>query len=307
MSSDSALSLPQFSSRYELQERIGKGGMGVVYRAYDNVLKKTVAVKLLLPTLKNEAKMRFQNEARMAAMLEHSNILKVLDFGVTSKGELFLIMDFIEGVTLDSLVRKNGPLDIELSVDIFCQICSALQHAHNHGVLHRDVKPSNIILQRQSDSSFLAKVVDFGIAKLTSDEQRLTATGARVGSPLYMSPEQARGEEVDERSDVYSMGCLMFFCLSGATPFQGDSYMEIITKQIEETAPKLNSVSESRQFPTSLEDMVAKALNKDPLQRYSKIGDLAEALATFAQELRAPEASPQSSRMPLHVVPMKQI
>src|SRR5579885_840846 len=222
-SSPGVSSLPQFSSRYELNARLGAGGMGAVYKGYDHVLEKTIGVKMLLPSLKKEAAIRFHNEAKACAKLEHPNILKVLDFGQTPKGDFYLIMDYIEGRSLADVIKTSGPLEVGTALDVFCQICSGLQHAHSRGVLHRDVKPSNVMLAQEAGGNYQVKVVDFGIAKLKSDEQKLTTTGVRIGSPLYMSPEQARGEEVDHRSDIYSMGCLMFAALTGAPPICGES------------------------------------------------------------------------------------
>src|SRR5579885_3208896 len=281
--SDPTASTKQFSSRYELNHKLGAGGMGVVYKGYDKVLSKQVAVKLLLPSLKKEAAIRFQKEARAAAKLDHLNILKVLDFGQTETGELYLIMDFIEGESLSDLIKRQGPLDVNLAVDIFLQLSSGLEHAHRNSVLHRDVKPSNVMLVKSPGGGYICKIVDFGLAKLDSEEQKLTATGARIGSPMYMSPEQARGEEVDLRSDIYSLGCLMYMTLKGKPPFLGDSYMETIAMQIEQPAPKLNDGLSSQRFPTALEEIVDKTLQKEPTKRFQSMEELRQALQEFSE------------------------
>ena len=178
-----------FSSRYKLDSKLGSGGMGAVYRAYDSVLRKNVAVKLLLPSLNQNMAVRFQQEAKTAAKLDHRNIIRVLDFGQTDKGEFYLIMEYLKGQTLEDMVKSKGPLDVDSALPIFEQICMGMQHAHSHGVLHRDVKPSNIMVDPES---MHVTIVDFGVAKFLSEDMSMTGKGKPLGSPAYMSPEQAK-------------------------------------------------------------------------------------------------------------------
>jgi len=268
---------PEFGDRYKLLKKLGAGGMGAVYKASDTSLEKTVAVKILLPGLSTETIIRFQQEARMAAKLDHPNIVKVLDFGQTPGGDLYLIMDYVGSVCLEDMIKKAGRLPLEQALPIFIQIAAGLQHAHSNKVLHRDVKPSNIMISEKHEEMNV-QLVDFGLAKLQSDNQKLTTTGVRVGSPLYMSPEQAGGEEVDERSDIYSMGCLMFKALTGVPPLQGETYLDTIMMQRDELAPYLNEIDCGVDFPEYIEDLVAKALEKDPHERFQSARDLKHAL-----------------------------
>lgn len=271
--------LPQFSSRYELQMKLGAGGKGTVYKAYDSVLKKHVAVKLLMPGRSDEKVLRFQKEAKATAKLNHVNIVRVLDFGQTGKGDLYLIMDYIDGVNLAKRVDGSGHLPLLEALEIFCQICDALEHAHSHDVLHRDIKPENIMLTADENGNTLVKIVDFGLAKIEHDDQKITSTGVHVGSPPFMSPEQASGKEVDRRSDLYSLGCVMFMALTGNPPLMGQTGMDTILKQIEEQPPRLNDqYADGEKFPAQIESMIDKLLRKDPRQRYSSAEELNQEL-----------------------------
>jgi serine/threonine protein kinase len=268
-----------FSSRYEVESKIGSGGMGAVYKATDNVLRKTVAVKVLLPNAQAEAMIRFHREAKMAAKLSHINILSVYDFGQSEKGELYLVMDFLEGESLADLLNRVKRLDDLLeALNIFRQISAGLAHAHEQGILHRDIKPSNIMLTKDARGKYIVKIVDFGLAKVEGAEQSLTTTGVRVGSPLYMSPEQCRGETVDHRSDLYSFGCLMYRALTGDVPFHGESYIQTLSKHASEEAPSINSLNSELKFPVDLAYIVGKLLEKDPDNRFQTATALQEAL-----------------------------
>src|SRR5579885_833583 len=207
---------PSFGERYELLKKLGTGGMGAVFMANDKLLGKVVAVKILLPGLSSEAVVRFQQEAKAAAKLDHRNVIKVLDFGSMPSGDLYLVMDYIDGRSLDQRLKAGGAMPLSEALPVFIQICAGLAHAHSHGILHRDIKPSNVMLPE--DPSRPIQIVDFSIAKMQSDEQKLTSTGTRIGSPLYMSPEQASGLAVDARSDIFSLGLLMYKTLTNELP-----------------------------------------------------------------------------------------
>lgn len=291
--------IPQFSTRYQLRAKLGAGGLGVVYLGYDNVLNKDVAVKLLLPSLRPETMVRFHKEARTAAKVDHPNVLKVLDFGQSPTGELYLVMDYIDGISLEELIKTSGRLQLKTAIEIFSQICDGLQHAHSQDVLHRDIKPSNIMLAPRSDGTYQVKIVDFGLAKLESDDQKLTTTGVRVGSPLYMSPEQARAEEVDHRSDIYSLGCLMFVALTGEPPLKGPTHLETISKHICEAPPRLNDLFETPQFPGELEDILEKSLCKDAEGRFQSAKAVKQALLEMQENLlQASSVVPTSEQRP---------
>lgn len=272
----SAAEMPQLGSRYKMLKKLGSGGMGAVFLADDTTLAVRVAVKILLPGLASETIIRFQQEARAAAKLDHPNIVKVRDFGQTPAGDLYLIMDYVGRKSLEDIVDMQGRLPIDEALPIFIQIASGLHHAHINGVCHRDVKPSNIMLNEDTPGN--VQLVDFGLAKLQSDDQKLTSTGVRVGSPLYMSPEQAGGAEVGERSDIYSLGCLMFKVLTGQPPLQGKTYIDTIVMQREEIPPLLNEVDCGTTFPQELEEIIAKTLEKDPDDRYQSADELKHAL-----------------------------
>src|SRR5262245_23843693 len=216
------------ADRYQVMHKIGEGGMVAVYEARHTVIGKRVAVKVLLEKFleKPELVARLLQEARLASSIGHENIVDVTDFGTTSDGRAFVVMEFLEGESLAQLVIRDAPLPIERSLRIARQIASALGAAHDKGIVHRDVKPENVYLVRRGDADYV-KVVDFGVSKVvqTREEgpewQRLTRTGMVLGTPLYMSPEQARGgEDVDARADVWAVGVMLYECLTGEVPFR---------------------------------------------------------------------------------------
>lgn len=268
-----------FSSRYTLESKLGTGGMGVVYKAYDNVLHKPVAVKVLLPNSQSDAIIRFHQEAKMTARLSHLNILTVLDFGQNEAGDLYLVMDFLDGESLhDKLKSHGGSLPLQEAISIFLQICSGLQHAHSQGILHRDIKPSNIMLVKDERGMTQVKIVDFGLAKVQGAEQSLTTTGMRVGSPLYMSPEQAQTDSIDLRADIYSLGCLMYKTLTGKAPLIGETFLITIDMHANEIPRSINDVKPDLHFSSELANIVAKTLEKDPANRFQSCSELADAL-----------------------------
>lgn len=259
------------SDRYQVLSTLGKGGMGVVLKCEDTLLKRVVAVKVLTTTTTGNAIKRFQREAKAAAKLKQANILQVLDFGETSEGRLYLVMDFVEGMTLDELLKERKYLPIEESIPLFQQICKGIAHAHGQGVLHRDIKPSNVMLA--NTEADWVKIVDFGIAKLNSEDQRLTSTGAIVGSPPYMAPEATVNQDVDARSDIYSIGCLMFETLTGSPPYDGETAMATVLMHTTEPIPSLSQRSD-QELPPELEKIVTKCLAKNARDRYQNVNAL---------------------------------
>lgn len=272
--------------RYSDLELIGAGGMGQVFKAYDQVLGRHVAVKVMpAGDSSPEHLQRFQKEAKAISQLSHPGIVPALDFGLTEEGEPFLVMGYAPGRTLESLIDERQ-LECLEALDIAIQIAQALDHAHRHGIVHRDIKPANVMLL---DERGVRKVMllDFGIAKLT-DEANLMSTrpGLILGSPRYMSPEQVRGSQLDGRSDIYSLGCVMFHVLSGYPPFSGESAMETFTMHLEAEIPELpESVPDDESG--SLREIVRLCLEKAPEMRFQTAGELSEALASCQERLES--------------------
>jgi serine/threonine protein kinase/tetratricopeptide (TPR) repeat protein len=255
-------------SHYQILERLGGGGMGVVYRARDLSLDRFVALKFLPPELTRdpEAKERFIHEAKAASSLDHNNICTIHEIGETSDGQLFIAMACYEGETLKKKIER-GPLKMEEAVDLAIQIAGGLEEAHKHEIVHRDIKPANILIT----TSGIAKIVDFGLAKL-SGLTKLTRAGSTLGTVAYMSPEQAKGEEVDRRTDIWSLGVLLYEMVTGQLPFKGD-YENAVVYSILNATPEPVSGLRSR-VPLELERIVGKCLQKSPGERYQTAMDL---------------------------------
>ena len=269
--------------RYEVLEVLGRGGMGVVYKVNHLVLGRIFAIKVLHPYLASDQKsrQRFQREAQATSRLTHPNLATVFDWALLSDGRPYLVMYYIEGVKLKDLVHARDSVSTESWILIFLQLCDALSHAHNQGVLHRDLKPGNIILSRSGETSHFVKIVDFGIAKFLKEQTSgtdLTETGEVFGSPLYMSPEQCLGTNLDIRSDIYSLGIVMYECLTGSPPFNADSLYEIMRKQVNDQTPRFREVDEGNSVSPEIESIVLRCLVKDPDFRFQSMQALSEAL-----------------------------
>jgi serine/threonine protein kinase/tetratricopeptide (TPR) repeat protein len=275
-----------FKHKYEFISTVGSGGMGIIYKARQIVLNKLVAIKMLHSHMAGaDAFRRFQIEGKAASLLHHKYIVDVHDFGSTESGRPYMVMDYVEGLTLAQELADHGPLKQDRFLRIFLQVCDALSHAHNKGVLHRDIKPSNIMLVSTGGGADEVRIMDFGIAKLLSeqdgDSPQLTKTGEALGSPLYMSPEQSRSSQVDKRSDLYSLGCVMYEALTGAPPFIGKSSLETIMKHQETEPLPLSQASLGTTFDAGLEDIISRLLKKDPAARYQSIEELEADLIKF--------------------------
>ncbi|MCA9805352.1 MAG: protein kinase [Cyanobacteria bacterium HKST-UBA02] len=277
------------ADRYTVIELLGKGGMGKVFRCRDKLLDKEVAIKLLLSVDAEKEAMRFQIEAKATARLNHPNILRILDFGQTESGELFLAAEYLKGRSLASEVDGYGPYKVEEALDLTAHVASALSHAHKNHVLHRDVKPSNVMLVDEEDGSRTIRLVDFGLAKVTAHDDRLTGTGVGLGSPAYCSPEQGDGKAVDERSDIYSVGCLLFYLLTGHPPFQADNPLATIFMHLQKEPPTLAEKG-GTDFPAPVEALVAKCLAKKPSERPQSCDELIELIAEAQRD--DPDAEP---------------
>ena len=246
------------SGRYELEERIGSGGMAEVYRAQDRLLDRTVAVKILHAAYKNDVEFieRFQREAKAAAGLSHPNIVSIFDVGLEGDDH-FIVMEYVPGATLKQKIQSEAPIDISLAVRIAKDIASGLAHAHANNIVHCDIKPHNILITEDNR----AKIADFGIARAVT-ESTMTYSGSVVGSVHYFSPEQARGSMITPKSDVYSLGITLYEMLTGKLPFNGDNPVSIAMKHVEEEA--LPPTSLRRNIPPMLEAVVLRAMNKNP-------------------------------------------
>ena len=272
--------------RYRDIERLTAGGMGVVYRAYDTILDKPVAIKTLIFDSFNEKLVpRFQLEAVVVSKLNHPNIVNILDFGVSNNTEPYMVMDFVIGRSLEEEVEARGILPNSDIIEIAEQICRGMSHAHSRGIVHRDLKPSNILLTDDNTNNRV-KIVDFGIAKLTDrdeDEAALTQVGTLVGSPLYMSPEQVLGAVVDERSDIYSLGCVLYFMAFGHPPFRGESAWDTMQDHVN-TAPQIPVLAPSEHkedlpgIRLALSTLIMKCLEKEPAERYQSMDEVLDAL-----------------------------
>jgi eukaryotic-like serine/threonine-protein kinase len=272
------------AGRYEIVRRIGEGGMGAVYEARHTLIGKRVAVKVLLEKFltKSDFVARLLQEARLASSIGHENIVDVTDFGTTDDGRSFVVMEFLDGEALSQLVMREAPLPIERSLRIARQVASALGAAHAKGIYHRDIKPENVYLIRRGDADFV-KVVDFGISKAVKqggneegpEVYRLTHTGLLLGTPLYMSPEQARGDEdLDHRVDIWATGVMMYECLTGEVPFRANNYLGIISQVLTHTAAPPSKVRPELGIPDAVEAVVMRAMEKDRTRRYAAMADL---------------------------------
>lgn len=269
-----------FQEKYEITELLGKGGMGAVYKARHVLLDSWVAVKILRPELTDDSvsMQRFQREGKAVKLLKkHPNIMAVNDLGISNDGCPYMIMDYLEGKTLSAVIKAEGQLHPARVVFLFTQACDALTYAHNKGVIHRDIKPSNLMVEKDESEIEIIKIVDFGIAKLmelNTDSPQLTTTGEVFGSPYYMSPEQCSGKPTDARSDIYSLGCVIYECLTGIPPIRGETAIETICKHISDAPLPFAEIRPDLSIPKSLEQAVFKSLEKDPDRRYQKMTDL---------------------------------
>lgn len=263
-------------NRYRILELIGEGGMALVYKAECVLLQRTVAVKILRPQYSSDKEFvtRFRREAQAAASLSHPNVVNIYDVGQDG-GVHYIVMELIEGDNLKSLIRKEAPLPVNRALHIALQICEALRHAHDHNIIHRDIKPHNILLTADGR----VKVTDFGIARAIS-AGGFTQTGVVMGSVQYFSPEQAKGQPVGPQSDLYALGCVLYEMLTGEVPFTGESPIAIALKHIQEKPVSVKKLRPG--LPPGAVRVIEKALAKDPEERYpsawSMIIDLRAAL-----------------------------
>ncbi|MGB8295842.1 MAG: serine/threonine-protein kinase, partial [Polyangia bacterium] len=271
--------------RYRVLGRIGEGGMGAVFRAEHILMKKVVALKLLHAEMGqvDEAARRFEREAQSASRLNHPHIVSVTDFGRDHTGELFLVMEFVAGESLADVLAREGRLSPTRACRLAGQILSALEHAHAQKVIHRDLKSANVMLVRSSDSRLgeMAKILDFGIAKImesTEGEQPLTKGLMIFGTPSTMSPEQATGQDVDSRSDLYSCGIILYEMLTGRKPFEAEDLVKLMAMQVTAPPPPFASAVPGVRISATLEAVVMRALEKERERRFATAAEFREAL-----------------------------
>lgn len=268
--------------KYKIEEILGAGGFSTVYKAEQSGLRRTVAIKILNAEFvaKPDKIRRFQHEAEMISTLVHSNVATVYDYGVLAEGQPYLVMEYAPGKTLAAVLCECKVMPPERAVEIFIQVCDGVIAAHGKGLIHRDLKPANIVLLQSDDDVDRVKILDFGLAKVISEEagqrENLTLTGEVLGTPAYMAPEQCMGAAVDARTDIYCFGCVMYEVLAGRLPLDGDTSYEVMHKHINESPISLSK--SGAPVPQRLVRIVSKTLQKDPDDRYQSFDELKDAL-----------------------------
>lgn len=268
-------------NRYQIMSKLGEGGMGSVYAAEHILLKKNVAIKVLRYDLarKEDVVKRFQNEAIAASRIGHENIIEVTDFGRTPDGSVYFVMEHLNGLALADVIQKSGSIPMKRAIPILLQITKALSVAHSQGIIHRDLKPENIVLIDKPDRKDFVKILDFGISKMldTSDRaEKLTAMGMIVGTPEYMSPEQAAGMSVDKRTDIYSLGVIMYEMMTGRLPFLADNAIRILMMHQTEKPQRPREINP--EIHNQMEQIILKCMEKKPEDRFQDMTEITQAL-----------------------------
>jgi len=272
------------NDRYRVLEEVGRGGMSIVYRGLHEMMDRTVAIKMLQSQHVTDqlSIKRFQQEAQAASHLQHPHVITVYDCGVVATGQPYIVMDFLEGDSLTDVIKRENHIPFSRAIPIFAQACDALDHAHQKGVIHRDLKSSNIMLVEVEGRKDFVKVVDFGIAKLTNAsgklQQNLTQTGEIFGSPIYMSPEQCLGQTLDARSDIYSMGAVLYESLTGLPPLMGDTIYATMKMHVSEMPLRISEARPDLRVPELIESIAFRALAKKPEQRFQSMQEFRDAL-----------------------------
>lgn len=269
-------------NRFEILEPIGRGGMASVYKGRHRQVDLNVAVKIVEgDELTKTDVERLKREAQALNVLFHPNIVKVYSFGFLETGEPYLVLDLLKGQSLEEMIMKESLLPVVWLVKAFEQICSGLECAHEGGIIHRDMKPSNVMVVPPDEDGAFIKILDFGIARTQSpkDEQRLTRKGEVFGSPLYMSPEAISGKEIDHRADIYALGCLMYEAITGIPPFMGNTVILTYVKHLQEKPRPFCEVVKGLKISSDLEKIVLKCMEKEPDNRYQRVEEIRKDLS----------------------------
>jgi tRNA A-37 threonylcarbamoyl transferase component Bud32 len=277
------------SDRYRILRKLGEGGMGTVYQAEHALIEKRIALKVLFPELTRRTDLvaRFLQEAKSASRIGHENVIDISDFGQSPEGVVYIAMELLDGHDLSYVIKTEGPQPWARARPILMQIAKALRAAHEHGIIHRDMKPENVFLIQREGRPDFVKVLDFGIAKVVNVDDggpRLTQAGMIFGTPEYMSPEQAQGQMPDHRVDVYAVGCLMYHLLTGEVPFTADNFMGILTKHMLETVVPLRQRKPALGIPADVEAVCLRALEKDRDKRWQDMDAFYRALSVAGGE-----------------------
>lgn len=290
------------ADKYRIESEIGRGGMSVVYKGRHELMDRMVAIKMLQAQLVNDQTSikRFKQEAKAASCLTHTNVITVYDCDVSPGGQPYLVMDYLVGESLADIIKRENHVEEMRALNIFIQACDALEHAHLKGVLHRDLKSSNIMLVDFEGKTDVVKVVDFGIAKLMPNSgkqsQNLTQTGEIFGSPIYMSPEQCLGSHLDARSDIYSMGAMLYESLMGMPPLMGDTIIDTMQMHVSTVPASFADMRHDLNIHPQFEAVVFKALEKKPEDRYASMEQFRDALAHVARTIEMDKFEPRPVR-----------
>ncbi|MFW5876462.1 MAG: protein kinase domain-containing protein [Myxococcota bacterium] len=280
----------KIAGQFEIVDRIGSGGMGAVYRALQPDMNRYVAVKILHPKYlaRKDLVSRFRREARAMSQLSHPNTARVFLYGQLEDQACYFVMEHLEGRNLAQVVRAEGPMEPRRALDVMVQVCGALEEAHQNGIIHRDLKPENIFVTVQGGIEDYPKVLDFGLAKVTEKQMRpgsliLTGEGMVFGTPEFMSPEQAQGQPLDPRSDIYSLGVILYELLTGKLPFDAKKPLEFIHLHVSSPPIPMSQRAPDTEFAPELEETVMRALAKKPEDRYPSASAFADALKQAAR------------------------
>lgn len=301
---------PLLNNRYRLIRKLGRGGMGEVYLAQQIELNRRVAIKILIAERSKKAiqEQRFEQEAKAIGQISHPNIVDIFDVGRTEDDRSFFVMEYLLGEDLKRFCRRKHVVPTKEIISIATQICHGLSAAHEKNIIHRDLKPDNIFLIKTAEAKDVIKILDFGLAKVISDDEaevkKLTKTGVIVGTPAYLSPEQVRGDPIDARTDIYALGLIIYRMLCGHMPFKANTVVEMLRKQMMETPLKPSEVAPDSPIDLGLEAIAMQALQKDPTMRFNSAKDVIDALTQvqngigydFDPEKRKEEIATQSTQ-----------
>ncbi|MEY4582900.1 MAG: hypothetical protein RL701_7603 [Pseudomonadota bacterium] len=300
------------NGEYVVVDRIGSGGMGSVYKAEQPSMNRMVAIKVLHSRFvtRDDLVARFRREARAMSQLSHPNTARVYKYGALDDGSVYFVMDYLEGKNLAAEVRENGPMQAERAVHLMAQVCGALEEAHRAGIVHRDLKPENVFLTIQGGTTDFPKVLDFGLAKMSEKQMgrgsmMFTQQGMVFGTPEFMSPEQAQGEELDHRSDIYSLSLILYELITGKLPFDAKAPLEVMKAHVRDAPIPLSERVPGKTFWPALEAVITKALEKSPEDRYASASEFGEALigclpkTAGSSHSRAPSAAANTVGAPL--------